>query len=216
MTSSTTPDGILVWTTVDPASIVTESAAQASTIQIALDRRQNYDFRWANAAARAAQLNMVYGSQGFQVDTGEGFFYDGASWKLWDKPLTSFTPTLSGIAPGTTGTNTASWSMSSGRAFVEGSIVLNGTGFSVGSVNISVPITSVVSAANTPRGLATLADAGITSYQGVVVYNNTTTCNVVVTNVAGTYPNFSLLSATVPFTWAATDYISYQYAYVPA
>lgn len=80
MTSLTTPDGIVRWTVSDPASLVAESVAQGDSVQLALRTRQLQYYRWADAAARTAQVGMAYGAKGFQVDTGVEYFYDGTSW----------------------------------------------------------------------------------------------------------------------------------------
>ena len=84
MSALTSPDNIVYWTTapIDPASLVAESAAQATSIQNALLTRQGQYYRWANSAARTAQTGMVYGSKGFQVDTGIEYFYDGTNWVI--------------------------------------------------------------------------------------------------------------------------------------
>lgn len=63
-----------------PASLETESALQADSVDDALTlaitgNRQIQTFRWANAAARAAQTGMVAGDVGYQVDTGVNYQY---------------------------------------------------------------------------------------------------------------------------------------------
>jgi len=218
MAGTTTPDSIAYWTTSpsDPASIVTESATQAASIQLALDKRQNYDYRWADSAERSVETGMNFGAQGFQVDTGEGYFFDGAIWKLWDKPVTTYTPTVTGTSIGSTGTNTAFWSMSSGRVFVEGNIVLGGAGISVGSTILTRPTTSITYPVNTPTGFLTLADTGVQTYTGQVMYESTSTVRFITINVGATYPTTVLLTSLIPFTWAAADYMTYSYSYVAA
>lgn len=218
MADITSPDGIAFWTTdpADSASLVAESAQQASSIQAAFDKRQNFDFRWADAAARTAQSGMVYGSQGFQVDTGVVYFYTGSVWALWDKPYTAFTPTISGSNIGSTGTNTAFWSMSSGRAFVEGQIVLGGTGISMGSTTVTTPVTAVTGVTSSPRGQVALVDAGSSTYMGTAFYASATTVSVLPTTVSGSYITYQNITSTVPFTWVAGDAIRYSYSFIPA
>lgn len=218
MAQTTTPDSIVYWTTGtnDPASQISESALQASSIQIAFDRRQGYYYEWANATARGNQTGMRLGSKGFQSDTGEEYQYNGSAWKLWNKPSTSFAPSISGTSVGSTGTHNAVWSVSSGRAFVEGMIVLGGTGISVGATSVGLPVNSIAGTANNPRGNAVLADSGSASYPGLVTYATTSTVNIVGFVASGTYAQNTALGASAPFTWATADYIGYSYSYIPA
>ena len=48
-------------------------------------------------------------------------------------------------------------------------------------------------------------DATSSDFQGSVIPNSTTAIQCVITNVAGTYPQFANISNTVPFTWASGD-----------
>lgn len=82
MTQVTSPDGIVKWTFEDPASIPGASQAQGDSVQLALDKRQRYDFVWANSAGRTSQLGMVQGSRGYQSDTKSEYLYDNSTWRL--------------------------------------------------------------------------------------------------------------------------------------
>lgn len=67
-----------------PAALETESATQATSIETALSTltgvRQILSFKWANAAARTAQLGMSEGDTGYQLDTNISYEYNGSSW----------------------------------------------------------------------------------------------------------------------------------------
>lgn len=78
----TSPDNIYVHDGSAPASIVTESQTQGASIQAALNKRERYDFVWANSAERTAQTGMVQGSRGYQVDTKSEYIYDNSTWRL--------------------------------------------------------------------------------------------------------------------------------------
>ena len=71
--------------------------------------------------------------------------------------------------------------------------------------------------------------AKVGQFQGFVVYgsrgfvhvltgsiNGTTAFSIWASNVAGTYPTVALPSATVPFTWAAGDQVSFSFTYEAA
>jgi len=80
MTNPTTPDGIPRWEISDPVSLVQVSQALGDATQTALNKRERYDFVWANDAERIAQLAMVQGSRGYQVDTETEYLYDSRDW----------------------------------------------------------------------------------------------------------------------------------------
>lgn len=225
MSALTSPDNIVYWTTapIDPASLVAESAAQATSIQNALLTRQGQYYRWTNAAARTAQTGMVYGSKGFQVDTGAEYLYDGANWKLWTKATTAFTPSLTNVTIGASGTNSAFYSVSAGICKVRGVITLSGAGLAMGTgPTATLPFSPVTiggtgTAIATPIGSCTFNDAGSRIFLGsVLIVANTgnvaqfqVMSTAAVTNiVAGANP-----SATIPMTWAAGDQIQYEYSF---
>lgn len=81
MTEVTT-NGIVKWTNADPSSLVQESQAQGDSIELALSKRERFDFVWANSAERTAQTGMVQGSRGYQVDTKSEYLYDSSVWRL--------------------------------------------------------------------------------------------------------------------------------------
>lgn len=78
----TSPDNIAKWTIADAASLVQASQAQGDSTQYALNNRQRYDFVWPTSAERIAQLGMVQGSRGYQVNTKSEYLYDNSNWRL--------------------------------------------------------------------------------------------------------------------------------------
>lgn len=82
MVDATSPDGIALWTNADPVSLVQESQTQGATIQAALNKRERYDFVWANSSERTSQTGMVQGSRGYQIDTKSEYIYDNSAWRL--------------------------------------------------------------------------------------------------------------------------------------
>lgn len=78
----TSPDSIYAHDGSGPASLVTVSQTMASSIQAAFDKRERYDYVWANSAERAAQTGMVQSSRGYQIDTKSEYLYDNSAWRL--------------------------------------------------------------------------------------------------------------------------------------
>jgi len=84
---TTTPDNIYYADSSTAMSAETISAAEATSVQAALDglinnNRQVQTYIWANAAARTAQTGMLEGAIGYQSDTDVYYSYTGAAWVL--------------------------------------------------------------------------------------------------------------------------------------
>lgn len=90
--SATTPDGIYGLENGDSGDPITESQTQAASIQAAFDKRQRFDYVWANTAARNAQTGMQQGSRGYQADIRTEYLYDNGAWRL-ALPYAEFTAT---------------------------------------------------------------------------------------------------------------------------
>jgi hypothetical protein len=58
------------------------TATMASSVQAAFNKRQRYQYVWANDAARVSQLGMSEGAQGYQIDTKTEYQYENGSWRL--------------------------------------------------------------------------------------------------------------------------------------
>lgn len=73
-----------------PASLETESATQATSIEDALNaivaNREIQTYKWANSTERSSQIGMTGGDIGFQADTGITYRYDGSAWVLVSRP----------------------------------------------------------------------------------------------------------------------------------
>lgn len=93
MPANTSPDNIEYPVSTDPvAPLETVFANMANSVQDAFDgfrtdwndfedSRAIQTFRWADAAARAAQTGMVAGDIGYQVDMGVQYRYTGSAWR---------------------------------------------------------------------------------------------------------------------------------------
>lgn len=85
---TTSPDGIYYADGSTPMSAEAISAAEATSVQNALDAlvndtRQIQTFVWANAAARTAQTGMIAGDFGFQTDTSTTYRYVNSAWAIF-------------------------------------------------------------------------------------------------------------------------------------
>lgn len=64
----------------DPFNVLVDEINDNAAI--VTDQHQNYDFRWADAAARTAQAGMRAGDTGYQVDTATDYIYTGSAWRV--------------------------------------------------------------------------------------------------------------------------------------
>lgn len=124
----------------------------------------------------------------------------GASWG-WS----AWVPTFSGLSGGTL--NVARYIQTGKTVDFYWKYTLAGAGVS-GDVTFSLPVTASSSATvDTAIGLATYTDTGTGNAVGITEIATTTTAQIVVLNAAGTYLVKTILSSTIPFTWANTDII---------
>lgn len=137
--ATTTPDSIYYPLGTDAvAPLNTVFAAQATSVQAALNTRQRKSYRWTNTAARTAQVGMVAGDTGYQVDTKAEYLYDGTSWIAVVNPVYGAMSFVSVFIPDTTRTPRAA--RQGGRVYLEGAVrstnatFLAGTVYSVGSI----------------------------------------------------------------------------------
>jgi hypothetical protein len=152
MTELTSPDNIAKWTLQDPTSIVQESQTQGDSIQAALDKRQRYDYVWADSAARTAQTGMVQGSRGYQVDTKSEYLYDSSAWRL-AVPYAEYTKGVQAINSGVY-TQLGGWTQVAASTTDTTFTSISATGGILTIVNPGVYSVSVVSgyAGSSPAG----------------------------------------------------------------
>ena len=88
MTSTTSPDNLVKWTTSDPASFLAANNQLADSTQAALLLRAQKSYEWSNKTERDAQTGMQAGYTGYQADINMFWYYDGTRWV----PMTGITP----------------------------------------------------------------------------------------------------------------------------
>jgi hypothetical protein len=124
----------------------------------------------------------------------------------------AYTPTITGVTIGN-GTRVFRYTQINKFIHMYGRFTLGSTSAVSGVIAISLPVTAV---ANYPSAtVATIQDTGTAT---IPAYSLTTTTVVQVyaVNVAGTYPAIVAPSATVPMTWANTDFVEVSIVYEAA
>lgn len=212
-----------------PASLETESALQADSVDDALvavtGERSILTYRWANSAERSAQTGMQRGDLGIQGDNGIEYRYSGTTWRAWSSDWISYTPTTTGFSVGTGGNAAANgrYRYEQGRIRVSFRFVLGTSG---ASMSAQPSFTLPVAAINPPHGNAAYVwgSLGGTIYDSstavarllTVLSNGTSTTSVrlfYLDNVAGILAS---PTASAPWTWASDDALQGEFIYDPA
>lgn len=135
----------------------------------------------------------------------------GSSWTWQD-----WTPTLTNLSGGTQ--TYAKYIQIGKTVHFRFRYTLAGAGVA-GSVSFTLPVTAAFSGGltTTMNGLVNLSDTGAAMYSGIMLFTNDTTVNIRVLLASGTYvSNDTVLSSTVPHTWANTDTITAMGTYEAA
>jgi len=161
--------------------------------------------------------------------TGGGVLYSESGALKWRDPSggiwvpipntawTAWTPTWTNLTIGN-GTQVAKYTQHGKLIVARLSLKFGSTSSISGDVSFTLPVTSV-----TYDGLATIQqlgggsilDSGTAQFHAVAMWGSTTTALVRVLFV-GTYVSNTLLSSTVPMTWAVNDEINLQFSFEAA
>lgn len=143
------------------------------------------------------------------LKTGAG--EPGGSW-------TTFTPTLSGRFNNSKWTKTCTYAQIGKTVYVKLQLVANAASPMDGSgnPNFTIPVTSILYPTAALISKCYIEDVGSSGYTGVVRFTNTTTLDIAIENVGGTYPVTAAITDTAPFTWASTDVIFAIFTYEAA
>ena len=132
---------------------------------------------------------------------------------------TAFTPTLGQITIGN-GTIEAKYCRVNNFVHYYGKITFGSTTSITGAnANFTLPLTADVPATNvsTPVGICSSYDTSIgTWYFGTPSLANSTTVYGGITQVGGSYPQWTGWTASVPMTWATGDFFSFNIFYKAA
>lgn len=137
----------------------------------------------------------------------------GTSW-VWQ----TYVPTLTNLSGGTL--NYSKYAQIGKTVIVKGAYTLAGAGVA-GSVRWSLPVASHAdsfpSSGYNTIGYAAFLDSGTANFDGLVNLDSTTTSMIItVIGVAASYAANTVLSSTVPMTWASGDRLVFQAMYEAA
>ena len=125
------------------------------------------------------------------------------AWAAW-------TPTWTNVTVGN-GTVTAKYLQIGKMVWFRLSFVLGSTSAIAGTASFTLPVTSVShagTASTQPIGKVMLVDTGTNQLLGTLTWASTTTARISWDDVDASNVIRTAISATVPFTWAATDEIN--------
>lgn len=213
-----TPNGIYYADTSTSMSAEAISAAEANSVDDAIqtlivNNRQLQDYRWADAAARAAQSGMGEGDEGYQQDTKISYRYFDGAWRTWSTltPI-AFAPVWTNL---TVGNGTQDWvyNIASGRVLVSGSLTFGSTtAITAGNPTFSLPVAGTFTDSQV-LGEAIFNDAGV-RYRGGVHYDTPLAAPLARPFfISGSLIVDTSMSATNPFTWATGDILSATFSY---
>jgi hypothetical protein len=126
---------------------------------------------------------------------------------------TSFTPTWTNVTLGNA-TNTASYTQVGKIVTITGKLTIGSTTSITGHLGFTLPITAK-EGSGVP-GLVEYADLGVAGYLGHLFMSSQTFVNFWTVNVASTYPSWTSVSSTVPFTFGTNDFMMYRLTYEAA
>jgi hypothetical protein len=212
---TTSPDSIYYADGTTPASLSNITAAMATSIQNALNVREQKNYVWADTTAQSAQTGMAVGDIGYKVDDDVYYIYSGSAWRIWAKQPTAYTPTITGLS---TSSRSFIYSISGGVVNVSGYGVSSGV--ATAAIVISLPSTFNVNAALLPTsnaviiGTGGMDDASTTNNYslGVRVITNATV-GLTAYNAASTNLLVVDTSASIPVAWASGDVFNVNFSY---
>lgn len=158
----------------------------------------------------AERLAYAFAREGLAWwDTDEDALYvhSGTGWLLQFKDWTSYTPTLGNM----TGTAAAAYQVIGETVNVRFRLTVATMG---STPNLSLPINAVDTSAEFLDGQVMFADvSGGTYWPGLLRRTNASAVDLYSVLASGTYGQMGAVTATAPFTWAASDIISANFAY---
>ena len=134
------------------------------------------------------------------------------AWQAW-------TPTLTNLNIGSTGTQTARYVHAAGWVHYHYTATLAGSGISVGAVNITLPVEPASHYVESVAimGNASYLEGGVANYVGNArLDSDGDAVDLKALATASNHLSSAPLSSTVPFTWGATDVIAVSGTYEAA
>lgn len=207
------------------------SYASATTITVPSDATTKYSVgdkiklvqsastKYFYITSVASTVLTVNGGTDYTVANSaiSGIYYSKAATPLNFPQWFAYTPTLSGPTLGT-GTLTASFELKGKTCHGNIKFVLGGTsavGAGSNTFSLPIPVDYTYYAANESLiGIGSLYDSSAPADNPMVTrLNASDVVRPVVINAAATYATYAGISSTVPFTWATSDYFSFNFTY---
>lgn len=172
---------------------------------------------FATTAARdAAITSPSEGMFAYSLADNAYYVYSGSAWIPYDIAWVAYTPTFTNYTQGSGGTTQAFYARI-GKTVVVQVYIVSGTASSVtGQIQVSLPVDHASSNRSSVVGQVFMRDVSApASYIGNVALSGSAPGKALLQalNSSATYLTATSVSATVPFTWADTDYFSFTIVY---
>lgn len=162
--ATTSPDNIWTPDAGDDYALTTDLAAMADTVQDAITNNRVSLIGLDSARPANGTPGLVNGMTWYSTDTGITWRYNGTIWSIEFRPLSAYTPTVSGI---TAGQITTVGKYERRGTVIDGFVTITKTGAGVltGTVSVSLPTTPLDSstARNLGAGTARVVLSGPTT-----------------------------------------------------
>lgn len=163
----------------------------------------------------ATRPTGVEGMVIYETDTDRIYIWTGAAWSALFNPAhgtwQTATPTWTNLTVGN-GTSTQRYTVVGRMCTVHTLLTWGSTTSISGTVTCSIPIAGDTNN-EADNASATLYDATGSRWFGRCYRASASTVGLLAMITSGSHSSSDLISATVPFTWATNDYISFSYSY---
>jgi len=145
----------------------------------------------------------------YETNTSRELLHDGTGWIIMSEPAQSFTPVFTNLTV-SNGTLVASYHRSDGWCDFEVALTFGSSTAVTGRISFSMPTATATN--SVINGVAYITDTGTSVYPAIQTTDGTKVYLDVI-NASTTYGSQGITSATVPFTFATGDYISFHGRY---
>jgi len=172
---------------------------------------------FASTTARDAAITAP--SEGmftYSTADDEFYVYSGSAWIPFDIGWVAWTPTFTNFTQGSGATSSCYYARIGKTIVAQGYITLGTSPTVSGQIGVSLPVDHSSSNRSSAVGSLFMRDASAaTSYTGSINLSGSgpARANLQALNSAGTYATIVNTSATVPFTWADSDYFAFTIIY---
>lgn len=205
-------DDIIYCDATSGAFTVTIPSAASNPRKVLILKKTDSSFNAVTLSGTGMTTNYL-----MTVGETAAFQSDGSNWvQIWrktDVPWTSFAPT--GLWTGSV-TYSGRWRRCGDSIDIDYYLTLSGTPTGAGTLYFNIPNSSgwTIDTAKVPTtslnneyGVCTMLDNGVRDYKGGLSYFNTTSVQIIIWAVSGSYLYGNNSNTTSPFTWNTGDTI---------